>query len=307
MADLELLRLPLRGAAAESGCAAPYRSDMELTTYSDPHAYAARVLPRLAADEARFNLALAVVASLQSGRLVSEAPPLLAVLSDGVEDVAVMHTPPYGLLLTGLPDDGAAVLVDAVLTGGHRPPLVVGPPEAVGPVVEEWSRRTGATVSAVRRQGVYALRELVPPPPPAGEARTADEADRDLVFTWQCDFADELDLQPAPRRTTTDARVTGGDITLWTVDGVPVSLAGIGGRTPRGARVGPVYTPPEHRRKGYAAAVTAAVTRRCLDEGAERCFLYTDLDNPTSNAIYQRLGYEWVTESREVTFADRAV
>ena len=78
--------------------------------------------------------------------------------------------------------------------------------------------------------------------------------------------------------------------------------AGFGGRTPNGARVGPVYTPPEFRRRGYASAVVAGVSRRLLDEGRRYCFLYTDLANPTSNRIYQDIGYEPACDSRDYRF-----
>ena len=96
-------------------------------------------------------------------------------------------------------------------------------------------------------------------------------------------------------------------ILLWEDAGEPVSLAGWGGRTPNGIRVGPVYTPPHLRGRGYATALTAELSQRLLDgrlfEGGRRfCFLYTDLANPTSNAIYERIGYRRVAESAEIAF-----
>jgi predicted GNAT family acetyltransferase len=94
---------------------------------------------------------------------------------------------------------------------------------------------------------------------------------------------------------------------LWEDEGEPVSFAGWGGRTPNGIRVGPVYTPPELRGRGYATAVTAELSQglldgRLFDGGRQFCFLYTDLANPTSNAIYERIGYRRVAESAEVLF-----
>jgi uncharacterized protein len=88
---------------------------------------------------------------------------------------------------------------------------------------------------------------------------------------------------------------------LWENDR-PVSLAGWGGETPNGVRVGPVYTPPAHRRRGYGSAVTAAVTAERLAAGRRFCFLYTDLANPTSNRIYASLGYEPVCDSVDCAF-----
>jgi predicted GNAT family acetyltransferase len=102
---------------------------------------------------------------------------------------------------------------------------------------------------------------------------------------------------------TVDARLrTGtGGFTIWDDDG-PVSLAGWGGRTPNGVRIGPVYTPPEHRRHGYGSTVTAAVTAAQLAAGRRFCFLYTDLANPTSNKIYGDIGYEPVCDAIDYAF-----
>ncbi|MGH2521912.1 MAG: GNAT family N-acetyltransferase [Anaerolineales bacterium] len=82
----------------------------------------------------------------------------------------------------------------------------------------------------------------------------------------------------------------------------PVSMAGYGGPTPNGIRVGPVYTPPEQRRKGYASACVAALSQLMLDRGRKYCFLFTDLANPTSNHIYQQIGYEPVCDVDEYKF-----
>ncbi len=87
----------------------------------------------------------------------------------------------------------------------------------------------------------------------------------------------------------------GGAIMLWAVDGELVALAGASAPALRQVRIGPVWTPPEHRRRGYGAAVTAAATRWAL-ERADAVLLYTDLANPTSNALYQRLGYAGVCD-----------
>jgi hypothetical protein len=89
---------------------------------------------------------------------------------------------------------------------------------------------------------------------------------------------------------------------LWE-DGEPVSLAAAGGPTPNGIRIGPVYTPPELRGRGYASALVAELTRVQLEGGRRFCFLFTDLANPTSNRIYQRVGYEPVTDVDQWSFA----
>ena len=68
-------------------------------------------------------------------------------------------------------------------------------------------------------------------------------------------------------------------------------------------RIGPVYTPPDLRGKGYATALVANQSRRFLEDGRSHCLLYTDLANPTSNAIYRRIGYQQVGESVVYVFS----
>jgi predicted GNAT family acetyltransferase len=89
---------------------------------------------------------------------------------------------------------------------------------------------------------------------------------------------------------------------LWEVGDRVVSLVVAGARTPNGRRIGPVYTPPAERRRGYAAALTAAASQVQLDRGSRFCFLFTDLANETANALYQRIGYQPVTDVDRYAF-----
>jgi len=97
--------------------------------------------------------------------------------------------------------------------------------------------------------------------------------------------------------------IRGGGLRVWE-DNTPVSMAGASGPTPNGIRVGAVYTPPERRRRGYASGLVAALSQEQLDAGKRFCFLYTDLANPTSNKIYQDIGYEAVSDVDEYHFAN---
>jgi hypothetical protein len=156
-------------------------------------------------------------------------------------------------------------------------------------------------------QRIYRLSELRPVTGVSGRPRAATEKDRSLLIDWVRAFRDEVlpeDAKAPPPEATVDARLGhgAGAFMLWE-DGEPVSLAGWGGETPNGVRVGPVYTPPEHRRRGYASAVTAAVSAERLGAGRSFCFLYTDLANPTSNRIYTNIGYEPVCDSIDYSFA----
>ena len=90
---------------------------------------------------------------------------------------------------------------------------------------------------------------------------------------------------------------------LWEVEGTAVSMAGYSGPTPNGIRVAWVYTPPENRGKGFAGACVAALSQKLLDDGRKFCFLYTDLANPISNHVYQKIGYEPVTDATVYSFS----
>jgi len=163
------------------------------------------------------------------------------------------------------------------------------------------------------RQGVYALHEVQPPSGVPGSARVATEDDRELAVRWWLDFGEEAGTSVERGRDIAEASVDYrlsspvAGIALWEDGGEPVSLAAWGGPPPNGIRIGPVYTPPELRGHGYATALSAELSQRLLDgrlfDGGRRfCFLYTDLANPTSNAIYERIGYRRVAESAEIVF-----
>jgi hypothetical protein len=156
-------------------------------------------------------------------------------------------------------------------------------------------------------QGIYGVRTPIVPSGVPGRMRFAAKDDRELLVEWADAFAAEALPEGAPRLDTeelVDRRLAGGGagMVLWEDAGWPVSLAGFGGMTPHGIRIGPVYTPPALRRRGYAGALVAHLSRHLLDGGRDFCFLYTDLANPTSNHVYVNVGYELVCESAEYVF-----
>jgi GNAT superfamily N-acetyltransferase len=157
-------------------------------------------------------------------------------------------------------------------------------------------------------QGIYALDAVVPAATPLGSARAATMADRPLLVRWWGAFGLEalgaLEQDEEQNARSVDHRLTtpGNGIALWEVDGDPVSLVSYGSPTPAGIRIGPVYTPAEHRGRGYASALTAHVSAEQLAAGRDFCFLYTDLANPTSNKIYVAIGYRRVADAIQYAF-----
>jgi GNAT superfamily N-acetyltransferase len=158
-------------------------------------------------------------------------------------------------------------------------------------------------------QALYRLDELREPPRVLGYAATADAADgteRALLRDWFAAFLADVEEQPRPGDTTLDVAIDGGNCWLWRgATGTPMSMACRRAVFDGSARIGPVYTPREHRGHGYGSAVTAAATRDILAEGAVPV-LFTDLANPTSNKIYQDLGYYRIDERLVITFTGDA-
>jgi uncharacterized protein len=282
---------------------------MRIERHDDPAQFFALVAPFLERREAQHNLQLGFRPRLEANRHAFGAsdPLLYAVLDDGGNVTAVAtQTPPFGLVLSEV-DDPAIVdaLADRLAADGAELPTANGPVAAARAFAERWARLTGAMPSVQTEERIYEADAVVHPDGVVGALRRYSAADRPLVIDWMRAFFDEAmpGSPDAQVEQFVDGRAAGaGSIVLWQDDGRPVSLAGHAGETPNGSRVGPVYTPPELRGRGYASALTAALTAQLL-ERRRFCFLYTDLANPTSNSIYQRIGYRPVTDVTVWRFA----
>jgi predicted GNAT family acetyltransferase len=217
---------------------------------------------------------------------------------DGTVAAAFLHTPPFPVLLTDMADAAAAALAAGLACRSYQAPGVSGMPGPAAAFAAAWQEHTGQAARTGMRMRLYALGTLVPPdPPPPGGARIATAADRDLLLAWLDAFQDEAQpAGPHQSQRVVDDRLGYGGLILWEHQGRPVSLAGRNRVAAGQARVGPVYTPPELRGRGFGGAATAAVTRAALDDGAEGVVLFTDLANPTSNTLYQRLGYRPISD-----------
>lgn len=212
--------------------------------------------------------------------------------------------------------DGGEVAGTLVRTPPYPPLLGTVAPEAVAPLIEvlpmsgvDADRATAVALAAhwpghrvEQEQRLYRLGELTPPSPaPTGRPRAATGADRTLLVDWHRAFAGQVGQPGTHAGRLVDERTTDGGLTLWEDAGAPVSMAGVSRRIAGTVRVATVYTPPEHRGRGYAAAVTAEVSRAARAAGVREVLLFTDLANPTSNGVYRRIGYEPVSDRLFIT------
>jgi predicted GNAT family acetyltransferase len=263
--------------------------------------------PLLLANEARENLIFGIAGTIvsQPGRYSEHR--FWIVDDDGEPAAAALRTPPYYLVVAKPRDDDALAALAAAIDD-DLPGVVGGRPDA-DVFARLWAERHGGVEPRLlRSQGVYALEQVQPVPRSSGTARVATQDDRSLLLDWMAAFAEEVLEENDPGRLeaakSVDERLDSADggFLVWEEGRAVVSLAGWSGPTPNGIRIGPVYTPPELRGRGYATALTAELSQRLLDSGRRFCFLFTDLANPTSNAIYERIGYVRVGESAMIAF-----
>ncbi|QEV18649.1 GNAT family N-acetyltransferase [Streptomyces alboniger] len=236
-----------------------------------------------------------------------EAPHFGTYVDEGgIVQGAFLRTPPYRPALSPLAPEAVEALARQLADVTPDLPGVGADEETAGTFARAWEKHTGATATPGYRQRLYRLGTLTPPEPaPPGRARLADEGDRELLTRWHGEFAEAVGEPPAREPGAwVNARLAYGGITLWeTPDGTPAAMAGATRLIAGQVRVAPVYTPAALRGRGYGGAATVAVTRAALDAGAAEVLLFTDLANPTSNGLYQRIGYRPVRDFTQYDFS----
>lgn len=291
---------------------------MELQRYTDVSAFYRRAEPFLLAHEAEHCLPIGICATLIASPETRPQNLYLALVGEGADVVAAaVRTPPNNLVLSLIADEARMPQALALLACnihsayGDMLPGIVAPSTVSQRFAVAWQRETGQAHHVVMRQRIYQLDTVIPVSDVPGAPRRATEADRALLEAWIAAFheaaASESRL-PLNAREWVDQLFTPAPVRavyLWEVDSTPVTMVGHTGPTPHGMRIGPVYTPPEQRRHGYASACTAAVSQRLLDSGRRFCFLFTDLANLTANAIYQQIGYRPVCDVDVYEFANQ--
>lgn len=280
---------------------------MEFLRYHDPAAFYARTEPFLVRDEACNNLLLGIGAGLVRNPERFEHPPYLAAVEADGDVVAVaLRTPPHRLVLSRVAArDALPLLAELVREEYPTLPGVLAPAEIVEDFARAWRRVSGQPYRKGVAERIYRVQQVRPVSGVPGELRRATPADRGLLLEWYAAFHAEAvgPVEPGGLERSLDDRMSTdpGGLYVWH-DGRSVSMAGASGPTPTGIRIGPVYTPPEHRGRGYASACVAALSELMLRSGRRFCFLFTDLSNPTSNRIYRAVGYEPVCDVDEYEF-----
>lgn len=278
-------------------------ADLRVELPPDVETFLERAGDFLAAHEAENNLLFGISSNLRADPMMYGDPPRFAVVAEaagrpGRVVAASLRTPPHNLVLAHVEELRAVdALADAL--AGDPLPGVVGPTVAAHRFAEQWTARSGRRPVRAMAERIFRLSAVRLPRPAAGRMRSATVADRALITAWLQAFTEEaLAKAFEDAGEAADRWIAGGGRTLqlWQDGDRTVSLCGVGGATPNGTRIGPVYTLPEHRGHGYASNLVARASQAELDAGRRFVFLLTDLANPTSNKIYQAIGYEPVAD-----------
>lgn len=277
-----------------------------LHAYEDLESFAAEALLFLLANEAANGLPIGLLSAIRRG---DYEQPFLATVTrpsggDGDPEIALaaLRTPPHNLILCEPTDIRALGVLVEHLAGTAGPeglPGVLGPEHAARAFAHAWSERMGVVARLAVGQRIYRCTDVSAPEGVRGSLRSVTATDRPLIRAWLQAFHDEaLPGMPFDAEAQTDRwlAVPERPLYLWELEAQPVAMVGAAGPTPNGIRIVAVYTPPEHRRRGYASAAVAELTQRLLDDGRAFCTLFTDLANPTSNKIYQRIGYRSILD-----------
>ncbi len=281
---------------------------MKLQRFDDPEIFRDTVQDYLIQNEAENNLLLGILNNVISGDYREREPYLALIEEKGELALIALCTPPHPALFSfqkPSPPDEILELILRDLMDFLEDDFVgiSGPKKLAARLKDIWEEMTGRKAEKHMAMRIYKLDVVFPPPVSAGFIRPLEKKDRRLITDWLNGFYREaVQESPDPARARkqvelylkADPKLRG--LMIWEKNGIQVSMAGYAGPTLNGIRVGVVYTPPEQRKRGFASAVTAGLSQHLLDMGFKFCFLFTDLLNPTSNYIYQQIGYKPVCD-----------
>ncbi len=293
---------------------------LHLQVHATPQAYLDAAYAWLATHEVEAGLALGIALRMKKQPEIYVQPWYLATLheragSEGDSSEprggrvvgAALRTPPWHLVVhaeAGYEQALAEHVADDLLMRRQPPNGVNGRVPASEVFALEWTRRTGQGARLLTSLRAFRLDQVIPPQPAPGRLRPASSADSELVAAWLAAFDAEVLPGEVSYRTPESVQrlMDAGTVHLWEVDGRAVSLVNYARPLVTGITIAPVYTPPQERGRGYASNAVAQLSQKLLDMGYAYVCLFTDQSNPTSNKIYQAVGYRPVCDYADYAF-----
>jgi predicted GNAT family acetyltransferase len=280
---------------------------MRVIEHSNVMSFRDRAMPLLMRDECLNCVMLGILGRLVEGKPATRSgevvtPMLLMVESDGEVLAVATQTPPHALLFSPVDEACAVALADHLHAGSWSGTQFSGVVPSVHLLARRWQSHVKRDLKLHLALKLFRTSRVTDPRPSPGELRVAATDDMPVVTDWIIAFGAEIrEPFPDPGRAAR-LGIEEGRIHLWAVDGQPRGICAWQGPTPNSVRIGLVYTPPEHRGRGYASNAVAELTRRLLASGRKYCTLFTDKSNPTSNSVYTKIGYEAVADFEHVKF-----
>jgi uncharacterized protein len=273
--------------------------ELEILFSEDPALVLGRAEVFLSSQPVLNNLVLSIL----QARFAHRDPGRywMAIQRDNALGVVLQSPLTFPAVLTHMETSVATAMADAIAEARVALPGITGDAVTAATFAGQWSERSKSAATPFQGLRLYELFEIGEVPPIGGTLRQAGAKERSLMIVWSRAFQHEIDEVDDDTELRVDRGLAAGELWLWDRGGEAVSMAVSREPVHGVVRLSGVYTPPEKRKHGYAAACVHALSKRLSDAG-HRCILYTDLGNPTSNSIYRRIGYRAVAEALRYRF-----
>jgi hypothetical protein len=282
---------------------------LQLIEYDDPRLFHAAVIGHLMQSEAECCVQIGLIRRMAREGYSPISPdeldrPLLWTIQDRARiELVAIQTLKKAMLVTRDSPAAAAFLAEALASRHWSGTMLIGVSPSIGELAERYAERSRRRRTLAVRLRVFQLDRVVWPGPVSGAMRACQSEHREILARFVADFeADTGQTSLEDAQSRADRLIADERIYIW-VDNEPVAMAAFSGETPNGIRINWVYTRPEFRGKGYASNLVAHLSQHLLDVGRKYCFLFTDQANPTSNSIYQKLGYRPISDSERWEFS----
>jgi len=288
---------------------------MEAKFYENVEEFYNVAYPFLLKHEAENNLPLAILISLKKSKnyYEEEKPLLFSLINNKELELIALRTPPHDLLISYTDNlEHINALVDELFKRKEKLPGVLSFKEAADTFANLWCEKNSLKCNLFRKERVFKLERVSKVCLGDRHFSVASKAHQTLVLKWVeemmrealIDVTDEV-IDQSKKTFAKEFEENRSSFYLLFDDSEPISMVRKAGKTPNGNFVNYVYTPLSLRRKGYATECVAKLSKKLLEEGNKYCFLFTDLSNPTSNSIYQKIGYRPVIDENHYKFLDK--
>ncbi|KKN20076.1 hypothetical protein LCGC14_0939270 [marine sediment metagenome] len=284
--------------------------DMEIKFYEEINEFYELVLEFLVNREAENILLIAILNTIKvnPSRYGEDKPILITVTEIEEIKLITLRTPPYNLVLSFTDDlESVTALTKELLKRNMELPGVVGFKAGAEKFAKLWCNSKNLQLNLLRNERIFKLQKVAKETLGKRQLVVGDKSNQKLILNWAKEFMLEVlsESDEAHIKRTQNAiieEIKKDKIFLLIEEGEVVSMARKAGKTPNGNLVNLVYTPLHLRNQGYATECVAKLSQKLLEEGNNFCFLFTDLMNPTSNSIYQKIGYRPVIDVDEYKF-----